>query len=328
MQVLIRFVRNFTCAALACLSLLAGQAARADDYPSRPIKLLVGAPPGGTTDTIARAIAGPMSTALKQTVVVENRPGAGGNLAAETVARARPDGYTLLVSFSSHTINASLYTNLPYDPAADFTAITKVATVPSLLIGNPKLPAKDLRSLIALAKERPGKLTIGLGGIGSSLHLAGEKFKLMTGVQLLNVPYKGTAPALTDLLGGGQIDLMFISFVTGAEHVKAGTVRAYGVTTAQRQPGFPDIPAIAEVVPGFESTAWFGVFGPAKLPEAITNKLNAVIVASLSDPVLKQRLETEGATPVGDTPAEFAAFVRDDIKRWAPIVKASGATAN
>jgi tripartite-type tricarboxylate transporter receptor subunit TctC len=328
MQVLIRFVRNFTCAALACLSLLVGQAARADDYPSRPIKLLVGAPPGGTTDTIARAIAGPMSMALKQTVVVENRPGAGGNLAAETVARARPDGYTLLVSFSSHTINASLYTNLPYDPAADFTAITKVATVPSLLIGNPKLPAKDLRSLIALAKERPGKLTIGLGGIGSSLHLAGEKFKLMTGVQLLNVPYKGTAPALTDLLGGGQIDLMFISFVIGAEHVKAGTVRAYGVTTAQRQPGFPDIPAIAEVVPGFESTAWFGVFGPAKLPEAITNKLNAVIVASLSDPVLKQRLETEGATPVGDTPAEFAAFVRDDIKRWAPIVKASGATAN
>jgi tripartite-type tricarboxylate transporter receptor subunit TctC len=327
MQTIVRFVRNFTCAALACLSLLAGQAARADDYPSRPIKLLVGAPPGGTTDTIARAIAGPISTALKQTVIVENRPGAGGNLAAETVAKARPDGYTLLVSFSSHTINASLYTNLPYDPAADFTAITKVATVPSLLIGNPKLPAKDLTSLIALAKERPGKLTIGLGGIGSSLHLAGEKFKLMTGVQLLNVPYKGTAPALTDLLGG-QIDLMFISFVTGAEHVKAATVRAYGVTTAQRQPGFPDMPAIAEVVSDFESTAWFAVFGPAKLPDAITNELNAVIVASLADPVLKQRLETEGATPVGDTPAEFAAFVRDDIKRWAPIVKASGATAN
>jgi len=320
-------MQKLICAALACLALLVGQAARADDYPSRPIKLLVGAPPGGTTDTIARAIAGPMSAALKQTVIVENRPGAGGNLAAETVAKARPDGYTLLVSFSSHTINASLYTNLHYDPAADFTAITKVATVPSLLIGSPRLPAKDLTSLIALAKERPAKLTIGLCGIGSSLHLAGEKFKLMTGVQLLNVPYKGTAPALTDLLGG-QIDLMFISFVTGAEHVKAGTVRAYGVTTAQRQPGFPDIPAIAEVVPGFESTAWFGVFGPAKLPDAITNKLNAVIVASLSDPVLKQRLETEGATPVGDTPAEFAAFVRDDIKRWAPIVKASGATAN
>jgi tripartite-type tricarboxylate transporter receptor subunit TctC len=228
MQSFARFFRNLACGALACLSLFSAPLVRADDYPLRPIKLLVGAPPGGTTDTIARAIAGPMGAALKQTIIVENRPGAGGNLAAETVAKARPDGYTLLVSFSSHTINASLYPNLPYDPAADFTAITKVATVPSLLIGNPKLPARDLKSLIELAKAQPGKLTIGLGGIGSSLHLAGEKFKLMTGVQLLNVPYKGTAPALTDLLGG-QIDLMFISFVTGAEHVKAGTVRAYGV---------------------------------------------------------------------------------------------------
>ena len=321
------FDRIFLGGMLACLMALGVHTTRADEYPTRPIKLLVGAPAGGTTDTIARAIAGPMSAALKQSVIVENRPGAGGNLAAETVAKATPDGYTLLVSFSSHTINASLYPNLPYDPAADFTAITKVATVPSLLIGNPKLPVGDLKSLIDLAKAQPGKLTIGLGGIGSSLHLAGEKFKMMTGVQLLNVPYKGTSPALTDLLGG-QIDLMFISFVTGAEHVKAGTVRAYGVTTAQRQPGFPDIPAIAEVVPGFESSAWFGVFGPAKLPKAIINKLNAVIVASLSDPVLRKRLETEGATPVGDTPNEFAAFVREDIKRWAPIVKASGATAN
>jgi tripartite-type tricarboxylate transporter receptor subunit TctC len=162
MQTFAGLIRNLTCGALACLFLLAAHAARADDYPSRPIKLLVGAPPGGTTDTIARAIAGPISAALKQSVIVENRPGAGGNLAAETVAKAKPDGYTLLVSFSSHTINASLYTNLPYDPAADFTAITKVATVPSLLIGNPKLPAKDLKSLIALAKVQPGKLTIGI----------------------------------------------------------------------------------------------------------------------------------------------------------------------
>jgi tripartite-type tricarboxylate transporter receptor subunit TctC len=312
---------------IALLLIIAAPVAHADDYPSRPIKLIVGAPAGGTTDTIARAIAGPMAAALKQSVIVENRPGAGGNLAAENVAKATPDGYTLLVSFSSHTINATLYPHLPYDPAADFTAIAKVATVPSLLIGNPKLPANDLKSLLALAKAQPGKLTIGLGGIGSSLHLAGEKLKLMTGIELLNVPYKGTAPALTDLIGG-QIDLMFISMVTGAEHVKAGTVRAYGVTTTERQPRFPDIPAISESVPGFESSAWFGVFGPAKLPDSITNKLNAVIVASLSDPVLKQRLETEGATPVGGSPAEFAAFVREDIKRWAPIVKASGATAN
>ncbi len=307
--------------------LLAPQAARADDYPARPVKLLVGAPPGGTTDTIARAIAAPIAAALKQSVIVENRPGAGGNLAAETVAKSAPDGYTLLVSFSSHTINASLYPKLPFDPAADFTAITKIATVPSLLVGNPKVPTQDLKALIDLAKAQPDKLTIGIGGIGSSLHLAGEKFKLMTGVRMLNVPYKGTAPALADVLGG-QLDVMFISLVTGAEHVRAGTLRAYGVTSVQRLPAFPNVPAIGETVPGFESTAWFGVFGPAKLPPAITEKLNAVIVGALADPNLRARLQTEGATPVGDTPAAFAAFVREDIARWAPIVKASGATVN
>ncbi len=313
--------------AIACAMLSFPQALRADDYPSHPIKLLVGAPPGGTTDTIARSIAGPMAAALKQSVIVENRPGAGGNLAAEAVAKSAPDGYTLLVSFSSHTINASLYPKLPYDPASDFTAITKVATVPSLLVGNPKLPASDLNALIALAKAQPDKLTIGIGGIGSSLHLAGEKFKLMTGTHLLNVPYKGTAPALADVLGG-QVDLMFISLVTGAEQVRAGNLRAYGVTTAQRHPSFPDRPAIGEAVPGFESSAWFGVFAPAKLPPAITEKLNAVIVAGLADPNMRERLQNEGATPVGDTPAEFAAFVRQDIERWAPIVRASGATPN
>jgi tripartite-type tricarboxylate transporter receptor subunit TctC len=301
--------------------------AHADDYPSRPIKLIVGAPPGGTTDTIARAIAEPMSQALKQAVLVENKPGAGGNLAADFVAKSTPDGYTLLVSFSSHTINATLYPKLPYDPAADFTAVTMVAMVPSLLVGNPKLPAKDLQGLIALAQQKPDTLTIGIGGIGSSLHLAGEKLKLMTGLKLLNVPYKGTAPALTDVLGG-QVDLMFISLVTGAAQVKAGNLRAYGVTSAQRQPSFPDVPAIGEVVPGFESTAWFGVFGPAKLPDAVTAKLNATIAAALKDKAMRQRLETEGATPVGNSSAEFSAFVREDIKRWAPIVKASGATPN
>lgn len=322
-----RFTRRSVALGLMLASVMVSSALRAEDYPTRPIKLLVGAPPGGTTDTIARAIASPMAATLKQSVIVENRPGAGGNLAAEMVAKSTPDGYTLLVSFSSHTINASLYPKLPFDPAADFTAITKVATVPSLLVGNPKVPAGDLKALIELAKAQPDKLTIGIGGIGSSLHLAGEKFKLMTGAHMLNVPYKGTAPALTDLLGG-QVDLMFISLVTGAEQVRAGKLRAYGVTSAQRLAAFPDVPAIGEAVPGFESTAWFGVFGPAKLPSAITEKLNGAIVAALADPTMRERLKNEGATPVGDTPAAFAAFVREDIERWAPIVKASGATPN
>jgi tripartite-type tricarboxylate transporter receptor subunit TctC len=313
------------CAAIALLALL--QTAHGEDFPARPIKILVGAPSGGTTDTMARAIADPMAAALKQPVLVENRPGAGGNLAAAAVAKSPPDGYTLLVSFSSHTINATLYPSLPYDPVADFTPITMIARVPSLLVGRVNLPAKDLNELIALAKAQPHKLTIGIGGIGSSLHLAGEKFKLMTGVDLLNVPYKGTAPALTDLLGG-QIDLMFISVVTGAEQVRAGKLRAYGVTSDKRQAMFSDLPAVGEVVPGFESTAWFGVFAPAGLPDAVTQKLYATIVAALAEPRLREQLKTEGATSVGNTPKEFTAFVREDIERWAPVVKASGAKPN
>jgi tripartite-type tricarboxylate transporter receptor subunit TctC len=318
---------RFIIAATTLLSLSTTHVLLADDYPARPVKLLVGAPAGGTTDTIARAIADPMAAALKQPVLVENRPGAGGNLAAAAVTKAAPDGHSLLVSFTSHTINATLYPTLPYDPVSDFTPITMLARVPSLLVGRADLPAKDLKALVELARAKPHTLTIGIGGIGSSLHLAGEKFKQMTGVDLLNVPYKGTAPALTDLLGG-QIDLMFISLVTGAEQVRAGKLRAYGVTSVQRQSLFPDLPAIGETVPGFESNAWFGVFAPANLPDAITEKLNSVIVAALTDTNLREQLKTEGATSVGNSPKEFAAFVREDIERWAPLVRSSGATPN
>jgi tripartite-type tricarboxylate transporter receptor subunit TctC len=314
---------HLTAVALLTGALLAFPAF-ADDYPSRPITLLVGASAGGTTDTMARAIAQPLTKSLGRPVLVENRPGAGGNLAASAVAKAAPDGYTLLVSFTSHTINATLYPKLPFDPVADFTPISKIADVPSLLVGKLSLPAQNLQELIALAKAKPGALTIGIGGIGSSLHLAGEQFKMMSGVQLLDVPYKGTSPALTDVLGG-EVDMMFISLVTGSEQVKGGRLRAYGVTSAQRQPSFPDLPAIGEQVKGFESTAWFGVFGPAKLPADITAKLNAAIVAALNDPELRKRLQTEGATTAGGSAADFATFVRDDVARWAPIVKASGA---
>jgi tripartite-type tricarboxylate transporter receptor subunit TctC len=317
-------VRSLAACLIAGLLCAPAQIARADDYPSRPIKLLVGASPGGTTDTMARAIAQPLSASLGRPVLVENRPGAGGNLAADAVAKSAPDGYTLLVSFTSHTINATLYPKLPFDPVADFTPISMIATVPSLLVGNPGLAAQDLKSLIALAKAKPDSLSIAIGGIGSSLHLAGDQFKMMADVRLLNVPYKGTAPALTDVLGG-QVDLMFISLVTGTAQVRAGKLRAFGVTSAQRQSAFPELPAIGEVVTGFESTAWFGVFGPANLPTDITNKLNAAIVAALDNPGMRDQLRAEGASPAGSSSADFAAFVRDDVKRWAPIVKQSGA---
>ena len=235
---------------VAAQLLLPGPSSAAD-YPSRPIKLLVGAAAGGTTDTMARMIAEPLSNMFGKPVLVENRPGAGGNIAAEAVARSAPDGTTLLVSFTSHTINATLYPNLPFDPVADFTPIAMISTVPSLLVGNPKIPAENLKELIALAKAKPGTLTMAIGGIGSSLHLAGDRFKMMAGVNIVNVPYKGTAPALADVLGG-QVDLMFISLVTGTAQVQAGNLRAYGVTSAARQPSFPDLPAIGEIVAGFE----------------------------------------------------------------------------
>src|SRR3954451_9587413 len=315
---------GLTACLLASLLLAPLSATGADDYPSKPIKLLVGASPGGTTDTMARAIAQPLSTSLGKPVLVENRPGAGVNLAADAVAKSAPDGYTLLVSFTSHTINATLYPKLPFDPVADFTAISMISTVPSLLVGNPKLPAQDLQELIAMAKAKPDTFTIAIGGIGSSLHLAGEQLKLMADIRILNVPYKGTAPALTDVLGG-QVDMMFISLVTGTAQVRAGKLRAYGVTSAQRQPSFPDLPAIGEIVQGFESTAWFGVFGPANLPADITNRLNAAIVAAMTNPGMREQLQNEGAMPVGNSATEFAAFVRDDVQRWAPIVKQSGA---
>ena len=309
-----------TMRAVLIAGLLLGVApALAEDFPSKPIKLLVGASAGGTTDTMARAIAPPLTALLGKPVLVENRPGAGGNLAADAVAKSVPDGTTLLVSFTSHTINATLYPKLPFDPVADFTPISMIATVPSLLVGHPNIPARTLQELIALAKAKPGTLSIGIGGIGSSLHLAGEQFKMMTGIELLNVPYKGTAPALTDVLGG-QVDLMFISLVTGTAQVQAGRLRAYGATSAKRLPAFPDLPAIGEVVRGFESEAWFGLFGPAHLSPDITGKLNAALVAALKDPKTNEQLQREGSSPAPRTPEEFAIFVRDDVQRWAPIV--------
>lgn len=310
---------------LAAAGLLLSAGAQADEFPTKPIHLLVGASAGGTTDTMARAIGAEMAQIFGQSVVVENRPGAGGNIAAETVAHASPDGYILLVSYTSHTINATLYPHLPFDPVKDFTPITMISTVPSLLVGNPHVPANTLAELIAYAKANPNKLTIGIGGLGSSLHMAGDLFKVKAGVSIINVPYKGTAPAMADVIGG-HVDLMFISVVTGTSQVQAGTLKAFGTTSLKRLPSLPQVPPIADLVPGFESNAWFGLFGPAKLPPAVTKALYGAAVKALKQPQFVDRLKKEGATAVGDTPDHFAAFVRADVQRWAPIVKQSGAT--
>ena len=309
---------------LAVALLAAAGVASAQAFPSKPIRLLVGAPAGGTTDTLARSIAAEMTRTLGQAVVVENRAGAGGNIAAEAIAKSPPDGYNLLVSFTSHTINASLYKSLPFDPLLDFTPISMIATVPSLLVGNPAVPASDLKALLALARAKPGKLNFAIGALGSSLHMASDLLKMQASVFIVNIPYRGTAPALTDVIAG-QVELMFISTVTGMQQVKAGKLRAYGVTSAKRLPAFADIPAISEVVPGFESNAWFGVFGPARLPPELVRILNDAVAKAVHSPDMKKRLELEGAVPVGNSSADFSAFVREDLRRWAPVVKYSGA---
>lgn len=291
---------------------------------SGPIRIVVGAPPGGSTDTLAREIAPEMGRLLGRTVIVDNRSGAGGNLAADHVAKSAPDGSTLLLSFTSHTINATLYPRLPYDPVADFTPLTMVATSPSVLVAHPGLPAKDLRELIAWAKPRPGQLSLAIGGIGSSLHLAGEAFKLQAGLYIVNIPYRGTAPAIADVVAG-NVPLMFAAVGNARALVAAGKLKALGVTSPARLPQFPQVPAIAEVLPGFESSAWFGLFGPARMPPELVQRISDAARAAVRGEAFRKRLEADAGQPVGNAPEAFAAFVKADVARWAPLVRYSGA---
>lgn len=288
------------------------------------VRILVGAPPGGTTDTLARALAQEMGRALQRVVVVENRAGAGGNIAAEAVAKAAPDGNTLLMSFTSHAINASLYPSLPFDPLRSFTPLTCVATAPSILVAHPSVPVSNVRELIALAKARPGKLNFAIGSVGSSLHLAGDAFKMQSGAYIVNIPYRGTAPALQDVLAG-QVELMFAAVGGVQAQIKAGRLMALGVTSARRLSAFPDVPAIAEVLPGYESSAWFGLFGPGLMPPELARRLSDAARQAIASPEVHKRLESDGAIPVGNTPEEFARFVQSEIPRWAKVVRFSGA---
>jgi len=289
-----------------------------------PVRILVGAPAGGTTDTMARALAQALGQQLSRVVVVENKPGAGGNLAAEMVAKAPPDGNTLLMSFTSHAINASLYPSLPFDPVKDFTPLTMVSTSPSVLVAHPSLPVKNVADLVKLAKEKPGQLNFAIGALGSSLHLAGDSFKMKAGVFIVNIPYRGTAPAVQDVLAG-QVELMFAAVGNAQAHIKAGKLRALGVTSPKRLAAFPDVPAIGETLPGYESSAWFGLFAPGRMNPELAKRLSDAARVAIQSPEVKRRIESEGAIPAGNSPQEFSKFVEAEIVRWRAVVQYAGA---
>ena len=323
MKAIILMQRRLLLKRVAAASLAApGVLAFAQTAP--PLRILVGAPPGGSTDALARELAPEMGRQLGRTVIVENKSGAGGNLAADAVARAAPDGNTLLLSFTSHTINATLYPKLPFDPVHDFTPLTMVATSPSVLVAHPSLPVKDLRELIAYAKARPGQLSFAIGGIGSSLHLAGEAYKLQAGLFIVNIPYRGTAPAIADVVAG-NVPLMFAAVGNSRALVAAGKLKALGMSSPRRLPQWPDVPAVAETLPGFESSAWFGLFGPARMAPDLVKRLSDAARAAIQLEPMRKRLEADGATPVGNAPEEFARFVKADVPRWAQLVRYSGA---
>ena len=301
--------------------------ASAQNYPSRPIRLVVPYPPGGPLDIMARAIGHKLTEAWSQPVVVDNRAGAGGNIGADLVAKSPADGYTLLMgAVATHAINPTLYGKLPYDPVKDFAPLALVAQVPNILVVNPAVPARSVRELIELARARPGYLNFGSGSTGSTGHLAGELFKTMAGVQMVHIPYKGGAPAMADLLAG-QVELMFDNLANALPNVRAGRLRALAVTTLARSPAVPDLPTIAEAgLPGFDLTTWFGLMAPAGTAPEIVAKLNAEIVRALAAKDMRERLEKMGAEPpANNTPERFAAFIRAEAAKYAKVVKDSGA---
>jgi tripartite-type tricarboxylate transporter receptor subunit TctC len=306
--------------------------ATADTYPSRPIKLIVPFPAGGTTDILARAVGVELTKTFGQSVIVENRAGAGGNIGSEIVAKAPADGYTILMgTVGTHAINQSLYKKLPFDPVKDFAPVTVVAAVPNVLVLNLSLAEKnhitDVRSFINYLKAHPGKLNMASSGNGTSIHLAGELFKTQTKTFMVHIPYRGSAQAITDMLGG-QADVMFDNLPSALPFIKSGKLRALGVTSSKASPALPNVPPIANTggeLTGYEASSWFGVLAPAATPKEIVNKLQQEIAKALASPAVKEKLIAQGADPVGNTPEQFAAFIQQETKKWALVVKASGA---
>jgi len=321
--------RRVVSSAAALLLLAAAglpQALHAQTYPSRPIKLVVPFPPGGPLDAVGRAIAQKLTEAWGQSVVVDNRPGAGGNIGADVVAKSPPDGYTIVMgALSTHAVNPSLYPSMPYDAVKDFAPITLVAITPNVLVVNPALPVHSVKELIAYAKANPGKLSFGSGSVGSAGHLAGELFKVEAGVDMVHVPFKGGAPAMQSLLAG-DTPVMFDNLANSMPQVKAGKLRALAVTTAQRSPLVPELPTMAEAgLPGFDISTWFGLLAPAGTPADVIAKWNADVTRILAAPDMRERLAAQGAVAAPDSPQDFARFIASEVSKYARIVKASGA---
>lgn len=309
---------------LACLALAGAPDARALDYPTRPVRLVVGFPAGGPTDVLARLVGQRLAERLGQQFVVENKPGAGSNIGTESVVKSAPDGYTILVCASANTINSSLYKRLNFDFARDLAPVAGLARVPNALLVHPTVPARTVPEFIAYAKTNAGKVNMASSGAGTTPHLAGELFKAMAGVDLTHVPYKGSAPAVTDLVGG-QVQVWFGDLPTGLPHIRSGAIRALAVTTAARSDLLPELPPIADTVPGFEASAWFGFVAPKGTSPEIVDRLNREINAVLAEPKIKARIAELGSSPMIMTPAEFGAFIASETAKWAKAVALSGA---
>jgi tripartite-type tricarboxylate transporter receptor subunit TctC len=312
--------------ALLLVSLFVCASVQAQSYPSKPIRIIVPFPPGGATDILARAVGQDLTRQWGQSVVIDNRGGAGGNLGTEAVAKSAPDGYTLVMgTVGTHAINMSLYSKMPYDTVNDFAPVSLVASVPNVLVVHPSLPVKSVKDLIDLARSKPNGVNFASSGNGTSIHLSGELFKTLAGVQMVHIPYKGSGPAMADLLGG-QVPLMFDNLPSAIQHIRAGKLRAIAVTSAVRSPALPDLPTIAEAgLPGYEASSWFGILAPAATPKDIVAKLSSAIQSGLQTPEMRERFSSQGAEPIGGTPEQFAAHIKAEIAKWAKVVKAAGA---
>ena len=297
----------------------------AQNYPTKPVRIVVVSTPGGSVDTLARAIAPRLASKWNQQVLVDNRPGAGGAIAAELVAKAPPDGYTLMMgTIASLATNVSLYKSLPYDPVKDFAPITLVATQNLVLLVHPSIPSRSVKELVALAKKQPGKLTFASAGNGVGGHLSGELLKLLAQIDILHIPYKGVQPAMMDVVGG-QVTMVFASIASGMAQVASKRLFPLAVTGSQRSPAAKDLPTMVEAgIKGYESSTWYGLVAPAATPAEIVNRLNAEVVAGLKSPDLHERLTREGADPVGNSPAEFAKYMQSEIDKWRKVIKAAG----